>query len=137
MATSINFYISGSENIIERFKNEANLLEPINEMVSQITSLFGSATREAAVVDTGYLRDSIMDVIKPLAGTVGMATFVPYARYNAFGAPKRNFLARHAEGGVPVVDGYGYTNYAFNTSLKEAWQMAFAARDEVIRRLSE
>lgn len=138
MTFAINFNISGSEGIIERFQNEDNISEPLREMVQEITNLFGEATRNAAVVRTGRLQASVMPMItSPYAGTVGMASFVPYARYNAFGAPKRNFLARHAEDGVPVVDGYGYTNYAFNTSLKEAWQMAFAARDEVIRRLSE
>lgn len=138
MSFALNINISGSEGIIERFQNEDNISEPLREMVQEITNLFGEATRNAAVVRTGRLKASVMPIItSPYAGTVGMASFVPYARYNAFGAPKRNFLARHAEGGVTIVDGYGYTNYAFNYALREAWLIAFQARDEVIRRLSE
>lgn len=134
----ISIRISGSDGIIKRLSEDNNLLKPLEDMVRDITSLMGSATREAAVVRTGRLQSSVAElVVAPLAGQVGMSVFVPYARYNAFGAPARNFLARHAEGGVPIVDGYGYTNYAYNNSLKEAWRMAFAARDEIIRRLSD
>lgn len=134
----ISIRIEGSEGVIKRLSEDSNILKPLEDMVKDITSLMGRATREAAVVRTGRLKSSVLElVVAPLAGQVGLASFVPYARYNAFGAPARNFLARHAENGVPVVDGYGYTNYGFNTSLKEAWRMAFAARDEIIRRLTD
>ena len=83
-------------------------------MISEGTAVLEEATRNAAVVDTGNLRGAVTSrVEQQFYGMVYLGSSVPYATFNAWGAPGHNMEARHAEGGQIVADGYGFVNYAF------------------------
>ena len=136
----INIKISGSENIIAKLRNSDRCVkEPLADMITEGTSVLENATYSAAAVDTGNLRGAVTSKVEQqFYGMVYLGSSVPYATFNAWGAPGHNMLARHAEGGQTVAEGYGFVNYAFNTSMRRIFGMVYKKMlPEIARRLRE
>ena len=135
----INIKVSGSEGIIAKLRdNDRIVKEPLADMITEGTAVLEEATRNAAVVDTGTLSNAVTSKIEQqFYGMVYLGSSVPYATFNAWGAPGHNFEARHSEGGM-AVKGYGFMNYAFNSSMRRIFGLAYKKMlPEIVRRLKE